>query len=218
MPLHSTAAQAETSRCNGSRSSGPTTEAGKATAARNSLRHGLAAGTFTLLAHEDPGQWEALRTALIDEYEPATPAEAACVERLARTFWRQGRLDAVETLVFAALLSPDMDEPEPHRPPLPSLATLARYRARIDKERRETEAELAQPQAARRHAAVRMNEPKLPPTSRPTAMQAADEDMHEPERHAPPPPWGRADPRSGTRAGPPRGYGTNPPEPPRPAT
>jgi hypothetical protein len=160
MPLHPTAAQTEASRRNGRRSSGPITEAGKATAARNSLRHGLAAGTFTLLAHEDPVRWEALRTALIGEYEPATPAEAALIERLARSFWRFNRVDAVETLVFAALLSPDTHEPEPHRPPLPSLATLARYRARIDRERRDALAELAQLQAERRVPASRMHEPE----------------------------------------------------------
>jgi hypothetical protein len=157
VPVHPTAAQSTASHTNGRLSRGPITAAGKAASSRNSLRHGLTATGFALLPHEDPAAWEAMRAACTEELDPRTAAEAACVEHLARIAWRGARLDAVETLVFAALLLPDTDEPEPHRPPLPSLTTLARYRARIDKERRDALAELARLQAERRVPVSRMH-------------------------------------------------------------
>ena len=47
-----------TPRQNGAWSAGPTSEAGKARAARNGVHHGLTSRTFFLLPDEDPAELE----------------------------------------------------------------------------------------------------------------------------------------------------------------
>ena len=58
MPLDPSPAWSLASRQNGARSAGPTSEAGKARAARNGVRHGLTSRTLFLLPDEDPAELE----------------------------------------------------------------------------------------------------------------------------------------------------------------
>ena len=70
-----------------------------------------------------------LRAALLARWRPADAAEAHLVEELVFAAWRQMRLRAVEDAVLARA-----ERGEEPGPGLPSLATLIRYRARIDRD------------------------------------------------------------------------------------
>lgn len=94
----------------------------------------------------DP-DFAALRDALAARHAPADTVERHWVEELAFAAWRQRRL---RTLDAAALAAPsDTDEPDDDSPELPSLAVLARYRGRIERDHRLALAELERAQALR---------------------------------------------------------------------
>ena len=128
--------QSEASRRNGALSAGPVTIDGKARSAANANRHGLRAGPFRLLADEDPAAFNALLQALLARHNPADAVERHWVEGLAMALWRQRRADHLEDRILDA----GTDEPETAR--LPSLDTLLRYRARIERDIRHAEAQL----------------------------------------------------------------------------
>ncbi|MGE0766242.1 MAG: hypothetical protein AB7L90_07230 [Hyphomicrobiaceae bacterium] len=83
-------------RANAQRSAGPTTAEGKAMASRNATRHGLLSGRL-LLEDEDRSEFEELTDDLCHSLRPVGIAEAALVERIATTIWRQRRLVRAET-------------------------------------------------------------------------------------------------------------------------
>ena len=82
-------------RANASKSTGPTTPAGKQKASRNSLRHGILARTIVLHG-ESLKRFNALLTALTEELQPQTGIESALVENMAVARWRQMRLWGME--------------------------------------------------------------------------------------------------------------------------
>jgi hypothetical protein len=98
--------------------------------------HGLRAGPFRLLADENPAAFGALLQALLTRHNPADAVERHWVEGLAMALWRQRRADHLED----GILDAGTDEPESAR--LPSLDTLLRYRARIERDIRQAEAQL----------------------------------------------------------------------------
>ena len=130
MPSSRTPAQQATSRANGARSRGPTTEAGKARSAQNGTRHGLRGGPFALLSGEDRDQFAALHAAVTSDWGPRDAYEHRWVMELVICMWRQDRLRALElaTLTAAATESP------PTKATMKKLLTFARYGARIDKD------------------------------------------------------------------------------------
>ncbi len=132
MPLSPTAAQSEASRLNAARSTGPVTEAGKATASRNAVRHGLRGATVEVTPEERHFLVEAVAS-LERRWQPADAVEQGIVESLALMELKLVRLDTIEMQVLAAAI----EEPDGKR--LPSLNTLVRYRSRILKERWEAE-------------------------------------------------------------------------------
>ena len=88
--------QSETARINGAKSCGPITAEGKAISARNSLRHGLRAKEV-VLPTESREDYEALRDAYIQRFQPADPVEEDLVESMAAARWRLRRISAIET-------------------------------------------------------------------------------------------------------------------------
>ncbi len=139
MPLSPSALQSETSRRNGALARGPVSEAGKAASAQNALRHGLRGGGIAVRAEEC--HWYAgLLATHLDLYAPTNAAEESLVEQLCLVELKLHRLDLLE---LAALDGAAEGEPETSAR-LPSLATLARYRSRIVKERWELEHRLTQ--------------------------------------------------------------------------
>jgi hypothetical protein len=87
-------------RANAQRSSGPTTVEGKAIASRNATQHGLLSARL-LLDDEDLSEFEELTDDLCHSLRPVGMAEAALVERIAITIWRQRRLVRAETAAIA---------------------------------------------------------------------------------------------------------------------
>jgi hypothetical protein len=153
MPIEAVAlggSRTDIARRNGSLSCGPVTAEGKARSARNSVRHGLCAKTPVLGDGEDAAALAALRGALAARHLPRDAAEAHWVEELAFAAWRQRRLRAVEGEVLARAMMSGEPNAEPS-PALPSLSTLIRYRARLDRDWRRASEEL---EALRRSCAV----------------------------------------------------------------
>src|SRR3954451_23887140 len=90
------------------------------------------------------------RDALAARLAPADAVEEHWVGEIAFALWQQQRLQALAALALAAAEN-GTDEPEPTR--LPSLATLARYRARIERDLRLAQHELE---------TARQSRPRLP--------------------------------------------------------
>ena len=103
MPANPTAAQSAASRENGARSQGPVTEAGKAQAARNAVRHGLCAKMLVPNDPEEAGLYARLRTALLVRHDPADEVEARLVDELAFAALRADRLRGIELRVLDRL-------------------------------------------------------------------------------------------------------------------
>jgi hypothetical protein len=89
----------EQARLNGAKSKGPTTEQGKAIAARNATKHGLLAKQPPLLVTEDLATFEGLMQGLIDQYQPENPVEHFLVQQVAMAMVRQYRLWNVEAAI-----------------------------------------------------------------------------------------------------------------------
>lgn len=70
MPASPSSAQSAASRQNGARSAGPVTEAGKARAAMNGVRHGLSGRTFFLLPDEDSAEFREHEASWLAAWRP----------------------------------------------------------------------------------------------------------------------------------------------------
>jgi hypothetical protein len=158
MPAGPTPAQSAPSRVNGALSHGPSTPEGKARSAVNATRHGLRAASRSALPPDDAAELAIFRDALTARLAPVDAVEEHWVAEIAFALWQQQRLRPLAALALAA--ESGTDEPETSR--LPSLATLARYRARIERDLKLARQSLD---------AARQSRPRLP--SRPTAADAA---------------------------------------------
>src|SRR3712207_5830884 len=88
--------QIDANRRNAQKSTGPVTEAGKAVAKFNALRHGMTAES-AVLPYEDTLAYAMLREALVGHYAPANIAEELLVDVVANSYWRLLRARRVET-------------------------------------------------------------------------------------------------------------------------
>ena len=141
-------ARAETARRNGALSRGPATPEGKARSALNATRHGLCARTMLPGEGDAARELMALRAALLARWRPVDAAEAHLVEEVMFAAWRQVRLRAVEDAVLARA-----ERGEESSPALPSLATLMRYRGRIERDARQASEQLCALRRSRKEIA-----------------------------------------------------------------
>ena len=95
----STTAQVAANQANAQQSTGPVTDAGKGISSQNRKIHGFT-GRFGLMTGEDPKEFEALMTALIDEHQPTTVTEAILVEKMAQHFWTAQRATRLQSSSF----------------------------------------------------------------------------------------------------------------------
>ena len=95
----SSPAQIAANRANAQLSTGPVTAAGKNASSRNATKHGLSGKTL-VLDSEEKIEFEALRTSLVEEWQPASAHEENLIDTLARETWRLNRLRATETGMF----------------------------------------------------------------------------------------------------------------------
>ena len=92
-------AQTAANRRNATRSTGPRTRAGKATASRNALQHGLLAKDV-VIRNENPQAFIEWRDALVAHLQPVGAMEDLLVERIAACAWRLRRAGIVEASLF----------------------------------------------------------------------------------------------------------------------
>ncbi|HEX2525136.1 MAG TPA: hypothetical protein VHL31_02400, partial [Geminicoccus sp.] len=142
MPRSPTPAQAEASRTNGRRSTGPTTPEGKARSSQNARTFGLRSARLAFIGNEDKASFEQLEEAIHDRFQPACVLEAAICARMVRALWRAERAQQLERS-FWCLYPPDVPLDVPH--PLirilaydqdkqrTSLSTILRYLADADR-------------------------------------------------------------------------------------
>jgi hypothetical protein len=109
--------------------------------AQDSLRLGLWASTQSIGEHEDADALAALRCAMLARHQPLDAAEAHWVEELVFVAWWQQRLRAVEDQVLVQAGAVDAGAGAAGLA-LPSLATLIRYRGRLDRDWRRAGEEL----------------------------------------------------------------------------
>lgn len=95
-------AQILANRLNAQRSTGPTSEAGKASVACNGLVHGLRAEKV-LGREENPAAFAALREELAERWEPEGEIETALIERMTLFLWRMRRAAELEGRAFEAM-------------------------------------------------------------------------------------------------------------------
>jgi hypothetical protein len=97
----STSAQVAANRANSQLSTGPKTEAGKAAAARNNTRHGLAsANAFQVLPTESQFEFDELLAGFRAEHRPVTTTEEALVQAIAEHYWLRTRAISLEASCF----------------------------------------------------------------------------------------------------------------------
>lgn len=101
----SSVSQLKANRANARRSTGPKTVSGKAQSSMNACKHGLTAKTV-VIEGEDPAQFDSLRKAFEEEFEPRSLMERELVERIAGIVWRLRRIPKFE----AALIEARCDE------------------------------------------------------------------------------------------------------------
>ena len=137
----STTAQAAASRANGALSSGPVTEAGKAASAQNARKHGLCSKQFALHDAAEQAEFDALLADIVFNARAVTPAQEEVCRHIAVAMWRRRVADNLENALFDAIAAGTACA-ETGGGGLPSLRTLTRYRARVNRDLKEAREEL----------------------------------------------------------------------------
>lgn len=174
-------------KANAQRSTGPKTEAGKTASKYNRTRHGLA-GKQVVIHGEDPTAYDALRTDLIEAYNPANAAELALVEEIAQNFWRLQRARSIEADTFnirCAGADPVIGFHSGHR----EFDNLRRYMAAIERAYHRALNQLAVEQATRRKLEAAEAKTQAPSQHRPQPrIHVVPPTMAPPVMEATPPP------------------------------
>jgi hypothetical protein len=97
-----TQAQIVANRLNAQQSTGPRTAEGKATVARNAIKHGLLARD-AVVRGEDPDDFEAHRQAVLAELAPVGVLESVLAERVAGLIWRLRRAERLQNEAFESM-------------------------------------------------------------------------------------------------------------------
>src|SRR6266481_5411931 len=91
--------QIQAARQNGAKSKGPKTPEGKQRSSQNATQHGMLAETL-VLHNENQAEFEKLRAAYMEQYQPVGPTETHLVQQIVACEWRQHRSWAFETALF----------------------------------------------------------------------------------------------------------------------
>ena len=92
--------QTNANRENAQKSTGPTTDAGKATSSRNATTHGFTSSTDPFLPGEEPLEFVELRNDHCFRFQPVGPAEEKLIDRIAADQWRLGRVFSHEAAIL----------------------------------------------------------------------------------------------------------------------
>jgi len=91
----------DSSRVNGAKSHGPTSQAGKEASSHNAIKHGMCAD-YIIITGENRETYLEVVQDQIDAYNPVGEIEENIVEEMAVASWRQRRCWAAETDLFDA--------------------------------------------------------------------------------------------------------------------
>jgi hypothetical protein len=92
--------QIAANRANAQKSTGPTSEAGKAASSENARKLSLASNTFRVLSVEDQENFDNYVEGLTAEYQPATLMERTLLFKMARHYWCSQRALLAQDLSF----------------------------------------------------------------------------------------------------------------------
>jgi hypothetical protein len=92
--------QIEANKRNAQKSTGPTTEVGRAKSSRNALKHGLTAEQVTIEG-EDPKKFEAFRDDILESLCPQGAIEEQLAEHIVLCWWRLRRVSRMEADIVA---------------------------------------------------------------------------------------------------------------------
>lgn len=95
----STPAQISANRANAEKSTGPRSDAGKASSAHNSFRHGLT-GPFCILPWENADEFHSLECDFTNEHQPVTATEFILVKEMAQSHWLSQRAIRLQNTCF----------------------------------------------------------------------------------------------------------------------
>ena len=98
-----TVQQIDANRRNAQLSTGPQTEAGKATSSHNSTSHGLSAAHI-ILPGEDASAFSRLLANLASEHASQGETESFLVRQIAQNQWKLDRLDRIEAAIYRFVL------------------------------------------------------------------------------------------------------------------
>ena len=151
----STQNQIAANRRNSQKSTGPTSDEGKATVAQNNFRHGLRGKFRVLDGVENQAEYEAFLDRLIQDEKPIGEAELSLVVKMAESTWLSKRAVRMQDLCFAREAAQDdgqggiavsLDEKQ--------LETYLRYQAAQDRAYQRASSELQKRQKERRLAEI----------------------------------------------------------------
>jgi hypothetical protein len=97
-----TNAQIQANRRNAKKSTGPRTQKGKATASKNSIKHGLLAHQ-TIISSENQADFSKERERILSDLVPESPMESMLAERVVILSWRLKRIDHIQNQTIDAL-------------------------------------------------------------------------------------------------------------------
>jgi hypothetical protein len=156
--------QIEANKRNAHKSTGPTTEVGRAKSSRNALKHGLTAEQVTIEG-EQARQFEAFRDDILESLCPEGAIEEQLAERIALCWWRLRRVYRMEVAIAKEHSEP-LDDGMTFLNPKPSDGSIAekliagpfqhlsRYETTIERSLQRALHELERWQARRKGEAV----------------------------------------------------------------
>jgi hypothetical protein len=116
--------QIEANRRNALKSTGPTTDEGKARSRCNAVRHGLTAETV-IAGLEDTEDYQAFEATITADYEAETAVERELVLRLASILWRLRRATGIEIALFASVTDRSDSTEQERRPKSEAVIEIA---------------------------------------------------------------------------------------------
>ena len=140
-----TQAQIDANRRNAQKSTGPTSQAGKAKCASNRYSHGLCAH-MTFLRWENSEEFTTLRADLHAEYQPVTRTEMLLVDRMVIGQWTMERAVTLQTMI--------VDKSERIQHVMPDLGLTLRYLQTAEKSFYKARTELLSIQKERKESEI----------------------------------------------------------------
>ena len=169
-----TIAQTEANQANAQKSTGPTSEAGKAISSQNNFRHGFTGG-FSLLPTDDPRAYQQLLAELKVDHLPAGKTEEILVERMAQHHWLRARAVQLQNVTLA---TPSKDEKEQDR----QFALYLRYQTTNERAFSKCLKDLLTLKAERRKEQIGFESQKLAQAeqTRRQSVENRKQDLHKP--------------------------------------